>query len=160
MSVRMRCLGVLLAAALGSTGAGCGGGVCNGSYNELGGSIVELYDISVDKVEARWNAEDDTVTVDFKRGTDSHAKVVANAVSAARIGDGIPLLSGDVYRVTSKEGDAYPSDIVRGSITFESALTVGSDLRGCFNCLFVMEDGSQRTLSGRFETVLESLEQF
>lgn len=160
MRERINGAGLALVLALGSSSVGCGGGVCSGSYNELEGSIKELYDLSVDKVEARWNAEDDTVTVDFKRGTDSHAKVVANAVSAARIGDGIPLLSGDVYRVTSKEGDAYPSDIVRGSITFETALTVDSELRGCFNCLFVMEDGSQRTLSGRFETVLESLEQF
>lgn len=155
-SKRRLALGALLALGL----AGCGSGVCNGPTNELEGSMKELYDISVDKVEARWNPDDDTVTVDFKRGTDSHAKVVANSVSAARIGDGIPLISGDVYRVTSKEGDAYPADIGRGSITFESALTVDAEIEGCFNCLFILEDGSQRTLSGTFRTTLESLEQF
>lgn len=160
MRLRTSFMGLTLALGLGWATSGCGGGVCSGPVNELEGSMKELYDITVDKVEARWNPDDDTVTVDFKRGTDSHAKVVANTVSAARIGDGIPLISGDVYRVTSKEGDAYPADIVRGSVTFESALTVDSDIRGCFNCLFLLEDGSQRTLSGRFETVLESLEQF
>jgi hypothetical protein len=146
--------------SIGLAASACGSGVCNGTTNELDGSMKELYDITVDKVEARWNADDDTVTIDFKRGSDSHAKVVANSVSAARIGDGIPLITGDVYRVTSKEGDAYPAEIARGSITFESALTVNSEIEGCFNCLFVLEDGSQRTLSGDFRTVLDSLEQF
>jgi hypothetical protein len=133
--------------------SGCGGGPCGLPLNKLRGSVDELYDVEVDSVRARLASDGETMTVDYKHGNDSVAKVVAGVKGFSK-GASIPLVDGDVFRVTSPDTQ-FPRQIARGQVTIESELSVGSTVQGCFNVLFQLEDGSQRTLEGAFETTLE-----
>lgn len=145
----MRIAGLALAALLIS---GCDAGPCSLAENELRGSIGELYDLTTDAVRVR-QVDPDTVAVEFKHGNEIHAKILAEVRSFAK-GAAIPLTDGDVQRITSP-ATSYPSDIERGNITFETELSAGSEAAGCFNTLFNMPDGSQRTLEGGFRATFE-----
>lgn len=140
-------------AAIGILATGCDSGPCGETPNELGGSVSELYDVEVDDVRAR-RIDDDMVTVEYFHGENVVAKVVAN-VRGFRKGAAFPLRDGSIYRVTSPETQ-FPERVEAGAITFESDLKVGSEASGCFNARFLMDDGSQRTIKGAFETKLEA----
>ena len=145
---------LLAAAVAGSTLiAACSTSPCNTTPNELEGSVGQRYDIAVDTVQVRLGTTKETVTIDYRHGTDSVAKVVAN-VAGFETGAKIPLTDGDVYRVTSPETQ-FPRDLERGEVIVETELTVGKTVEGCFNAVFNMEDGTQQTLEGGFEATLE-----
>ena len=150
----MRCVVPFFAGlALIASSVGCGGGPCGAPTNELRGSVSETYDIEVDNVSARLSASQMTATIDFKHGNDSVAKVVALVDNFER-GARIPLTNGDVFRVTSPDTQ-FPREIVRGSVTIDSALIVGQPIAGCFNAVFLFDDGVERTLEGGFEAALQ-----
>ena len=133
--------------------AACDSGPCPVEPNTLEGSISEIVEISpVDTVGARLSNSDDTVTIDFKKGNDSVAKVVADVATFA-VGASIPLVDGDVYRVTSPVSD-FPNDIDSGRVLFETELSIGNQVTGCFNVTFNSAEG-RRTLEGSFDTTLE-----
>ncbi len=144
---------VLAAAAVCAFAAACDSGPCGEEPNQLGGSVSELYDVKVDDVRAR-RIDDDVVTVEFFHGENVVAKVVAN-VRGFRKGAAFPLRDGSIYRVTSPETQ-FPERVEAGAITFEEDLKEGSAATGCFNARFRMDDGSQRTIKGAFDTTLES----
>lgn len=152
--MRKLCFGLAslsLVAVLG----GCESGPCGLDPNTLDGSIGELYDIQVDTVGSRLSMSDDSLTIDFKHGNDSVAKVVADNITASfERGVSIPLTDGSVYRVTSPTTQ-FPRNIERGSVTIESELNVGAPVEGCFSVLFNMDDMTQRNLSGAFSSMLE-----
>src|SRR5205823_4291577 len=103
-AMRLANAAAVLALALGLAGAsGCGGGPCGRAPNQLTGSIGELYDIKVDNVRAR-KVDDTHVTFEFLHGNDIVAKIVAD-VRAFTKGTSIPLVNGDVYRLTSPSTD-------------------------------------------------------
>lgn len=143
-------------AAVAALGAGCGGGPCGLAVNQLEGSIGEQFDIEVDRVRVR-KVDTESVAVEFLHGNDFVTKIIADVRAYAK-GAEIPLSNGAVKRITSPE-TMFPTSIERGTITFDSELTVGSDCIGCFNTLFNMPDGSQRTLEGAFQAPLEDLPQ-
>lgn len=142
----------LIGAALGASG--CGGGPCGLTINKLEGSVSELYDIEVDAVRTRY-VDANAIAVEYKHGNDFVTKVVADVTTFAK-GAEIPLSNGTVKRITSPETN-FPTSIELGTITFDSELRAGSDCIGCFNVLFNMPDGSQRTLGGAFQATLEGL---
>ena len=142
----------LIGAALGASG--CGGGPCGLTINKLEGSVSELYDIEVDAVRTRY-VDANAIAVEYKHGNDFVTKVVADVTTFAK-GAEIPLSNGTVKRITSPETN-FPTSIEFGTITFDSELRAGSDCIGCFNVLFNMPDGSQRTLGGAFQATLEGL---
>lgn len=153
ISVLGSALGALCIVASASMLSACGSGPCDIDTNTLEGSISEMFEIApIDSVTARFSESDQAVTIDFKRGNDSLAKVVADTTAFA-IGAKIPLVDGDVYRVTSPASD-FPRDIAAGTITFETELTVGNEVEGCFNVRFNANDGTERTLEGAFQTTL------
>ncbi|AKU92112.1 hypothetical protein [Vulgatibacter incomptus] len=133
--------------------AGCDSGPCGEDANRLAGSVSELYDLRVDDVRAR-RIEADVVTIEYFHGENIVAKVVAG-VRGFRVGAAFPLRDGSVYRVTSPPTD-FPDRVEAGAITFESGLNEGETVSGCFNARFLMDDGSQRTIRGAFETKLEA----
>ncbi len=135
--------------------SGCGGGPCGLAENVLDGSIGETgLDVSVDKVRVR-RVDTDLVAIEFKKGTQIHAKIVVDVRAFAK-GVEIPLSDGQVTRITSPDSQ-YPRALANGSVRFESELRDGVDATGCFNVLFQMPDGSQRTLEGGFRAALEGL---
>ncbi len=135
--------------------SGCGGGPCGLAENVLDGSIGETgLDISVDKVRVR-RVDTERVAVEFKKGTQIQAKIVVDVRAFAK-GVEIPLSDGQVTRITSPDSQ-YPRTLANGSVRFESELRDGVDATGCFNVLFQMPDGSQRTLEGGFRAALEGL---
>lgn len=150
----MRCLVFTAALAmLALPGLGCGGGTCGLPENSLQGSVQERVEIDNDTVTARLSSSKKTVTIDFKKGNASVAKVVAGTEGFRR-GASIPLTDGDVRRVTSPRSD-FPRDVERGRVTINTELDVGSEIEGCFNVVFNYDDGTQRTLEGGFRTQLE-----
>ncbi|HWV37229.1 MAG TPA: hypothetical protein VN033_02015 [Vulgatibacter sp.] len=149
MSLRL----LLAAAAICALATACDSGPCGEAPNELGGSVSELYDIEVDDVRAR-RIDDEVVTVEYFHGENVVTKVVAN-VRGFRKGAAFPLRDGSIYRVTSPETQ-FPERIEAGAVTFESDLEEGKEVSGCFNARFRMDDGSQRTIKGAFETTLEA----
>jgi hypothetical protein len=133
--------------------ASCNDGPCGLEPNKLDGSIRELYDIQVDSIRLRKIAED-AVTIEYFHGNDTVAKVSADT-RGFRKGASIPLLDPrSVQRFTSPDTQ-YPSEIVKGQITFESDLTPGQPVSGCFAVIFKALDGTKRSLSGAFEGTLE-----
>jgi hypothetical protein len=142
----------LIGGAVGASG--CGGGPCGLTINKLEGSVSELYDIEVDAVRTRY-VDANAIAVEYKHGNDFVTKVVADVTTFAK-GAEIPLSNGTVKRITSPETN-FPTSIELGTITFDSELRAGSDCIGCFNVLFNMPDGSQRTLGGAFQATLEGL---
>lgn len=141
------------AAALALVLPACDEGPCGQSPNTLEGSIGELYDIDTDHVVARKLPDEATVVIEYYHGEDIVSKVVAD-VRDFKKGASIPLVDGTVYRVTSPPTD-FPEDVDAGVITFETDLTVGENVVGCWNVKFNMDDGGQRTLNGTFEAKLE-----
>ena len=139
--------------ALLATLLACDKGPCGLAQNTLEGSVSELYDIEVDSVRARISRSKNTVTIDFRHGNDSVAKVVAG-VEAFEKGAKIPLTDGFVFRVTSPETQ-FPRAVERGSVTIESDLNAGQVIEGCFNVVFAAQDGQQRTLEGAFSAELQ-----
>lgn len=145
---------VLLAATLASSG--CGGGPCGLAVNRLSGSVSEQFDIEVDNVRVR-KVDTEAIAVEYFHGNDIVTKVIVDVRTYAK-GVEIPLSNGDVKRITSPD-TMFPSSIERGTVTFESELTVAVDCTGCFNVLFNMPDGSQRTLEGAFQAPLADIAQ-
>lgn len=142
------------ALAAASAATGCGGGNCVASENQLEGSVGELFDIQVDNVCVRkLPPPEESVSVEFYHGNDTVAKVLAD-VRAFEPGVTIPLSDGAVRRITSPDTN-YPTDISNGTITFDTPLSIGSEVSGCFGCRFHMPDGSERTLNGAFRTTLK-----
>ncbi|MBI2376231.1 MAG: hypothetical protein HYV07_19715 [Deltaproteobacteria bacterium] len=132
----------------------CEQGPCGKTPNELAGSVSSTYDIQVDSVRAK-KVDESSITVEFLHGNDVVAKVVVDTTSYAK-GAAIPLVDGDVYRITSPATD-FPEDIERGQVTFESDLALGKPVEGCFAVTFNMENGEQRTLDGAFSAPLEDV---
>lgn len=143
---------LLLAAAAAPLAAGCESGPCGEDPNVLQGSIGELYDIESDHVRTR-QLDEETVVIEYFHGEDIVAKVVGD-VRSFKKGSAIPLTDGSVARFTSPPTD-FPEDVAAGALTFETDLKDGEQVAGCWNVKFNMDDGSQRTLSGTFETALE-----
>jgi len=133
--------------------AGCDSGPCGEEPNQLGGSVSELYDIKSDGVRARM-IDQDVVTVEYFHGENIVTKVVAN-VKGFKVGAAFPLRDGSIYRVTSPPTE-FPERVEAGAITFETGLEEGREVAGCFTGKFLMDDGSQRTIKGAFETKLEA----
>ncbi len=154
MSVRLLFAGLALGAALVSSG--CGGGPCGLAINALSGSVSEQFDIEVDSVRVR-KVDAEAIAIEYRHGNDIVTKIIADVRTYAK-GVEIPLSNGDVKRITSPD-TMFPSSIERGTVTFDSELTVAVDCVGCFNVLFNMPDGSQRTLEGAFQAPLEDLPQ-
>ena len=144
-----------LAATLSLGLAGCGGGTCGVGDNVLEGSISETgLDIGVDKVRVR-RLDLETIAIEFRKGTQIHAKVTVDVRAYAK-GVEIALSDGTVKRFTSPDTQ-YPTSLALGSVRFNSELVDGADVSGCFNVLFNMPDGSQRTLEGGFRAPLEGV---
>jgi hypothetical protein len=144
--------------ALGAIGAsGCGAGPCGAiPTNSLTGSVGEpgLFDIQVDSVSAR-EPDPHTLVLEFMHGRDIVTKVVAD-VSTFMKGAEIPLVSGDVYRITNPETD-FPKTIAMGSLQISSDLVVGMNVDACFNVTFqdmMGMDTIMRTLNGAISTSL------
>ncbi|MBI4822061.1 MAG: hypothetical protein HY791_37735 [Deltaproteobacteria bacterium] len=148
-------IGRLALIALVAAGVACEKGPCGKTPNELAGSVSSTYDIVVDSVRAK-RVDQTAVTIEFAHGNDIVAKIVVDTSSYAK-GAAIPLVDGDVYRVTSPSTD-FPDDIERGQITFETELTNGQPIEGCFAVTFNMENGEQRTLDGAFSAPLEDID--
>lgn len=149
----MRALSFGLAVVTVLLGSGCDPGPCGEEANKLGGSVEELYDIEVSDVRARL-LDEEVVTIEYFHREDIVAKVVAN-VRGFKKGAAFPLRDGSIYRVTSPPTD-FPERVEAGAITFETPLNEGKTVAGCFNGRFRMDDGSQRTIKGAFETKLEA----
>lgn len=149
----MRTLGWISLLASAVLAGGCDPGPCGEEPNQLGGSVSELYDIEVSDVRARM-IEPEVVTVEYFNGENVVTKVVAN-VRGFKKGATFPLRDGSIYRVTSPPTE-FPERVEAGAITFETGLQEGKEVAGCFTGRFRMDDGSQRTIKGAFETKLES----
>jgi hypothetical protein len=152
----MKTIALALVFGAATLSSGCGAADCNADRNKLAGSISELLDIEADTTQAQ-QTDTNTIRMRWYHSTDIVAEVIVD-VRAFTKGVKIPLVNGDISRITSPETN-FPDKIVKGSVTVNSDKIIGARFNACFTVLFdvTTTNNTQRTMEGQLDNTLTAV---